>query len=145
MCHSCRNKLKKRPAGKGKTAAASMELLIRAAAIENPRQFQLPRNMSQPCYFPGTDKIARVRVGRKSAAAASCGPNATGGIRSAPPTSKCYVCRRTCRVGPLISCDYCPLYFHMDCLDPPLASPPADRWMCPNHVQHILVMIFRKF
>jgi hypothetical protein len=26
----------------------------------------------------------------------------------------------------------------MDCLDPPLTSPPSGRWMCPNHVEHYL-------
>jgi hypothetical protein len=47
-------------------------------------------------------------------------------------------------VAPLLQCDYCPLLFHLDCLDPPLASmPPAhQRWMCPNHVEHTLVTFF---
>ncbi|OQE44288.1 hypothetical protein PENCOP_c002G08253 [Penicillium coprophilum] len=37
---------------------------------------------------------------------------------------------------PIISCDYCPCRFHLDCLDPPRAHPPNPKvgWMCPNHV-----------
>ncbi|KAF7521025.1 hypothetical protein PCG10_008595 [Penicillium crustosum] len=37
---------------------------------------------------------------------------------------------------PIITCDYCPCRFHLDCLDPPRAHPPNPKigWMCPNHV-----------
>ncbi|KAG8450465.1 hypothetical protein GDO86_002936 [Hymenochirus boettgeri] len=45
----------------------------------------------------------------------------------------------SCRVAPLIQCDYCPLLFHMDCLDPPLTAMPTGRWMCPNHIEHIVL------
>ncbi|KAI0282133.1 hypothetical protein BGY98DRAFT_955911 [Russula aff. rugulosa BPL654] len=40
----------------------------------------------------------------------------------------------------IVSCDYCPLHWHLDCLNPPLLTmPPLDRkWMCPNHVDHTL-------
>lgn len=55
------------------------------------------------------------------------------------PAKKCHECRKSCRVAPLISCDFCCLYFHMDCLDPPLTTVPSGRWMCPNHVEHYLV------
>lgn len=46
---------------------------------------------------------------------------------------------RSCRLAPLVQCDYCPLLFHMDCLDPPLTAYPTGRWMCPNHIQHLVV------
>lgn len=46
---------------------------------------------------------------------------------------------RSCRLSPLVQCDYCPLLFHMDCLDPPLTAYPTGRWMCPNHIQHLVV------
>jgi Chromatin remodeling protein, contains PhD zinc finger len=55
------------------------------------------------------------------------------------PVKICHSCGRTCfRTGPLLGCDYCPLYYHLDCLDPPLASPPTLTWMCPAHPQHIV-------
>lgn len=33
-----------------------MDVLVKAASLMNPKQFELPRNMSVPCLFPGTDK-----------------------------------------------------------------------------------------
>lgn len=42
---------------------------------------------------------------------------------------------------PIISCDFCNLHWHLDCIDPPLPSlPPINkRWMCPNHSDRVLV------
>ncbi|KIM33332.1 hypothetical protein M408DRAFT_152988 [Serendipita vermifera MAFF 305830] len=44
---------------------------------------------------------------------------------------------------PILSCDYCPLHWHMDCLDPPMTAIPSSerRWMCPNHIEHIFVSL----
>lgn len=39
-----------------KAKASPMEILIQAASSMNPKQFELPRSMSVPCVFPGTDK-----------------------------------------------------------------------------------------
>ncbi|KAI5811221.1 hypothetical protein DFH27DRAFT_16488 [Peziza echinospora] len=41
----------------------------------------------------------------------------------------------------IISCDFCPLYWHLDCLNPPLANPPAParKWMCPAHAEQGLL------
>ncbi|GJE97073.1 hypothetical protein PsYK624_132830 [Phanerochaete sordida] len=40
----------------------------------------------------------------------------------------------------IISCDYCHLHWHLDCLDPPMTYMPPwnKRWMCPNHADQIL-------
>ncbi|KDQ60591.1 hypothetical protein JAAARDRAFT_124356 [Jaapia argillacea MUCL 33604] len=40
----------------------------------------------------------------------------------------------------IISCDYCHLHWHLDCLDPPVAVMPpfGKKWMCPNHADQIL-------
>ncbi|KAI9569108.1 hypothetical protein HD554DRAFT_2095314 [Boletus coccyginus] len=40
----------------------------------------------------------------------------------------------------ILSCDYCNLHFHLDCLDPPLTSMPSfgKKWMCPNHADQVL-------
>ena len=54
------------------------------------------------------------------------------------PARLCFECGRSCRKAPLLACDYCPLFFHQDCLDPPLTAFPSGRWMCPNHVNHFL-------
>lgn len=55
------------------------------------------------------------------------------------PAQKCYECRKSCRVAPLLACDFCPLFFHLDCLNPPLTAVPFGRWMCPNHMENALV------
>ena len=38
--------------------------------------------------------------------------------------------------GRLVHCDFCPLAFHMDCVNPPLTTVPSGMWMCPNHAEH---------
>ncbi|CAK5279402.1 unnamed protein product [Mycena citricolor] len=40
----------------------------------------------------------------------------------------------------ILSCDFCDLHWHLDCLDPPLpAMPPINKkWMCPNHSDRVL-------
>ncbi|KAL8674201.1 MAG: hypothetical protein Q9168_001369 [Polycauliona sp. 1 TL-2023] len=51
----------------------------------------------------------------------------------------CYACDRSAMGRrEIISCDYCSLYWHLDCVDPPLATAPKQSgkhtWKCPNHV-----------
>ena len=43
----------------------------------------------------------------------------------------------------IISCDYCHLHWHLDCLDPPMTYMPPwnKRWMCLNHADQILVSL----
>lgn len=40
----------------------------------------------------------------------------------------------------IIGCDFCSLHWHLDCLDPPLATMPSlsRKWMCPNHIDHVI-------
>ncbi|KAK7466915.1 hypothetical protein VKT23_003979 [Stygiomarasmius scandens] len=40
----------------------------------------------------------------------------------------------------IISCDYCNLHWHLDCLEPPLSTMPSfsKKWMCPNHGEKVL-------
>ncbi|KAJ2753912.1 hypothetical protein IWQ56_006559, partial [Coemansia nantahalensis] len=52
----------------------------------------------------------------------------------------CYRCGLSALHGLLVRCDYCPLSWHWDCLEPPLSSAPPShrRWMCPNHADHAI-------
>ncbi|KAG0236723.1 hypothetical protein BGW42_002885 [Actinomortierella wolfii] len=52
----------------------------------------------------------------------------------------CFRCNRTALGRQMIRCDHCPLYWHLDCLSPPLAHPPPStrKWMCPNHADHVI-------
>ncbi|WFD45082.1 hypothetical protein MPSI1_003759 [Malassezia psittaci] len=38
----------------------------------------------------------------------------------------------------MLSCDFCNLHWHLDCLDPPMQSMPSTtrRWKCPAHSSH---------
>ncbi|TYJ55769.1 hypothetical protein B9479_003547 [Cryptococcus floricola] len=40
----------------------------------------------------------------------------------------------------MISCDYCPSSWHLDCLSPPPSIMPSAgrKWMCPNHPEHVM-------
>ncbi|RXW24140.1 hypothetical protein EST38_g1704 [Candolleomyces aberdarensis] len=40
----------------------------------------------------------------------------------------------------ILSCDYCDLHWHLDCLSPPLPAMPLfnKKWMCPNHAERVL-------
>ncbi|KDN52000.1 hypothetical protein K437DRAFT_272847 [Tilletiaria anomala UBC 951] len=39
---------------------------------------------------------------------------------------------------PIISCDFCSLHWHLDCVDPPIVNMPSltRRWRCPSHSEH---------
>lgn len=41
----------------------------------------------------------------------------------------------------LVHCDYCPLVWHLDCLQEDLYVPKTlgSKWKCPNHVDHLLL------
>ncbi|KAF7989973.1 hypothetical protein HCN44_008647 [Aphidius gifuensis] len=144
MCHSCRCSTKKDKEnlnGKKKNKSA-LEVLAFAAALANPREFELPRELRLPITFPGTDKID-VTSGKRGKQQSSQSNNGKShcldsGLMVPLPARLCFECGKSCKKAPLIACDYCPLYFHQDCLDPPLTAFPSGRWMCPNHPNHFI-------
>ncbi|KAF3847272.1 hypothetical protein F7725_020300 [Dissostichus mawsoni] len=114
------------------------QLLIAAAMERNPTQFQLPSELTCTTALPGSSKRRRKEelLGKPFRRPQhELDPNGLVPL----PVKVCFSCNRSCRIAPLIQCDYCPLLFHMDCLDPPLTALPAGKWMCPNHVEHLAV------
>uniref|UniRef100_A0A131XTP2 PHD finger protein 12 n=1 Tax=Ixodes ricinus TaxID=34613 RepID=A0A131XTP2_IXORI len=111
-----------------------LQLLIRAASLMNAQQFELPNELSCPVQLPGWSKRSRPTGGRGCKRPAY---ELDGGLVPLP-ARVCFTCRRSCRWAPLIQCDYCPLLFHADCLEQPLATLPTTRWMCPNHAENLL-------
>ncbi|RWS29938.1 hypothetical protein B4U80_06651 [Leptotrombidium deliense] len=111
-----------------------LSVLIKAAKMMNPKQFQLPVEYSAALRFPGTSKKINIHGNSKAKKQSHELDNGLVPL----PAKTCFQCRRSCRKAPLIQCDYCPLLFHADCLDPPLTVLPTTRWMCPNHVEHVL-------
>jgi hypothetical protein len=55
----------------------------------------------------------------------------------------CHDCQKaTSDNRAIVPCSLCGLWWHIDCLDPPLANPPVLRtWRCPAHVDDLLVKI----
>ncbi|XP_069767714.1 PHD finger protein 12 isoform X1 [Narcine bancroftii] len=114
------------------------EILIAAAMERNPTQFQLPNEMTSTTALPGTSKRRRKEeTTGKNVKRAQHELDHNGLVPL--PVKVCFTCNRSCRVAPLVQCDYCPLLFHMDCLDPPLTAMPMGRWMCPNHIEHVVL------
>ncbi|KAL0994185.1 hypothetical protein UPYG_G00118880 [Umbra pygmaea] len=114
------------------------DLLIAAAMERNPTQFQLPNELTCTTALPGTSKKRRRdEMTGKNVKRLQHELDHNGLVPL--PVRVCYPCGRSCRLAPLIQCDYCPLLFHMDCLDPPLTAMPVGRWMCPNHIEHMVL------
>ncbi|XP_063763786.1 PHD finger protein 12 isoform X2 [Eleginops maclovinus] len=114
------------------------QLLIAAAMERNPTQFQLPSELTCTTALPGSSKRRRKEelLGKPFRRPQhELDPNGLVPL----PVKVCFSCNRSCRIAPLVQCDYCPLLFHMDCLDPPLTALPAGKWMCPNHVEHLVL------
>ncbi|XP_030648430.1 PHD finger protein 12 [Chanos chanos] len=120
------------------TLKRPFDLLIAAAMQRNPTQFQLPTDLTCTTALPGTSKKRRrEEMTGKNVKRPQHELDHNGLVPL--PVKVCYTCSRSCRLAPLIQCDYCPLLFHMDCLDPPLTAMPAGRWMCPNHIEHLVL------
>lgn len=110
--------------------------LIKAASTLNPKQFELPKELELHTQFPGNDKIEPIKNGtnKKPGVRRNSKPNELDSQGLVPlPAKTCFYCRKSCKKAPLVACDYCPLFFHQDCLDPPMTVLPAGLWMCPNH------------
>ncbi|XP_076661670.1 PHD finger protein 12 isoform X1 [Halictus rubicundus] len=146
LCYACRcaskrNLLDSKGNEKNKKKSA-LEVLALAASLVNPREFELPKELQLPIMFPGSNKVDYVsgRRGKQQSGNTNAGRNhcLDSNLMVPLPARLCFECGRSCRKAPLIACDYCPLYFHQDCLDPPLTAFPIGRWMCPNHPNHFI-------
>ncbi|KAI1293788.1 PHD finger protein 12 [Halotydeus destructor] len=110
--------------------SSPFELLIKAASMSNPRQFQLPNELTSNTPIPGTSK--------KPSTSKRKLPHELDNGLVQHPLKLCFVCNQSCRKAALVQCDFCSLLYHADCLDPPLTALPTHRWMCPNHAEHII-------
>jgi len=117
-----------------KSAAGSLfGSLIKVAAAMNPKQFELPSELVEPITFPGTSKACLKKPGNGSKKKLHELDNGLVPF----PIKTCFYCNKSCRKAPMVACDFCPLVFHLDCLDPPLVCMPVGKWMCPTHPQNI--------
>ncbi|XP_022781458.1 PHD finger protein 12-like [Stylophora pistillata] len=109
--------------------------LVKMTTGKNPTTFSLPPELKCNTFFPGDRK-------RKNSTEERTIPVKNGKRHTdeeehmIPPGRLCFACSRSDLVGQLVHCDFCPLAFHMDCINPPLTTVPSGMWMCPNHAEH---------
>lgn len=117
------------------TSSNPLQQLAEAAKLLNPVQFELPKDIACTTPLPGSSK--RKWWGKDKNMQKKQAHELDNGMVPLP-AKVCFICRKSCRVAPLLPCDYCPCLYHLDCLDPPLTSVPTGRWMCPNHIENII-------
>ncbi|CAO3642448.1 unnamed protein product [Mucor hiemalis] len=140
-CEAKKNKLKKTKSN----PRGLFHKLIEDINAQNPKAFRLPNDIVQ--FFKGvsSDKLGRYidttqvkqvryKNGQVERPDYHQLKDKSGKYRT------CYYCRMSALKKPMIACDYCTLYWHLNCLTPPLASAPnpAKKWRCPNHIEHII-------
>ncbi|KAH9828383.1 PHD-finger [Teratosphaeria destructans] len=125
--------------------------LMNGLKKRNPSNFALPESIRNYYENVHTDKngnFTDVVVGKTSRRAGyDEAPDYTKLKDAKGNTVLCYYCGKSSLDRRLIiQCDHCPHNWHLDCLDPPLANPPARTWdnkklhdwMCPLHAEHEL-------
>ncbi|KAI8275429.1 hypothetical protein K4K56_001388 [Colletotrichum sp. SAR 10_98] len=121
--------------------------LLNGLEKTNPRAFKLPRPVQ--LYFEG------VKIGPEGEYEDVVVPTKPKkkGYEEAPDFFKvrdadgsavlCHNCQHPAADNrAIIPCSLCGLYWHLDCLDPPLAIPPVVRtWRCPVHADDLLATL----
>eukprot|EP00118_Oscarella_pearsei_P003765 m.15666 g.15666 ORF g.15666 m.15666 type:complete len:366 (+) comp26492_c0_seq3:151-1248(+) len=117
--------------------------LIKMACQENPVTFTLPFQYKCNTLVPGVRKRKNNEDGRgsntfqrknnkeKRVATSST----TDEFDQPTRRNHCALCSRGQRDNAMIQCDFCPLFYHLDCLDPPRTMAPTGTWMCPSHAE----------
>ena len=149
LCNSCQSKTDN-PAKKSHGLFSS---LMENIEKHNPSVFSLPRELREGYEGVRTGDKGEYQeyteVGTKARQKTYDEARADS-LRlkdKAGKTILCFKCRESALGGrPMAQCDYCPLRWHLDCLDPPRAALPYKQpsgnprhtWMCPVHVEHEL-------
>merc|ERR1712241_170486 len=103
------------------TTNSPFDILVKAAQVANAEEFKLPQELHPHENLPFSWKWKEERQDDNDTFPKNCA-----------------ICGKTSRGVPTVACDFCPLVYHLDCLDPPLCEIPTDRWMCPNHVEQFI-------
>jgi hypothetical protein len=125
----------------------------------NTLSFQLPKPIQR--YFEGVsakdngeysdDSRKQVSLNRRNTAGwEELGENGRPRERDQSRLMRCKACNESSFTGrPIIQCDDCNAQWHLDCLDPPQANPPAVShvnrtrafFRCPLHAENDMRMI----
>lgn len=116
-----------------KSVRTPLEFLLQAASLLNPKQFDLPPELRSYEILPEDDKVTTEPPSKKKLC------ENVNRLADASAIKLCHSCRKSSRSGLLLACDFCSAHFHLDCLDPPLSTPPISTvWMCPLHVENLI-------
>ena len=83
-------------------------LIIAYFQISNAEQFNLPPELNPHEHLPFSWKWKEERHDENETF-----------------PKNCTVCNKFSRGMPIVSCDFCPCVYHLDCLDPPLCEVPS--------------------
>ncbi|MBW0517096.1 hypothetical protein O181_056811 [Austropuccinia psidii MF-1] len=123
--------------------------LIHHQSLENPRAFQLPTGLRNRYENVTTNPYTGDFVDQSKVKTKKRVDGPKGYVEEPDPyriktkdgkTILCYSCGLGASAAKklrIIACDVCDNYFHLDCLDPPLVTPPSTstKWVCPLHVE----------
>ncbi|KAK4497902.1 hypothetical protein PRZ48_010557 [Zasmidium cellare] len=128
--------------------------LIYSLKKQNPANFSLPQDIRE--YFEGVatdgnggfvEALNIVKPTRNRPGYTEERPDFKRLRDNKGNLLQCYACGKTSDFKrDIITCDHCSQNWHLDCLDPPLANPPAlnaqnrraHDWMCPLHADQEL-------
>ncbi|KAF1834318.1 hypothetical protein BDW02DRAFT_498617 [Decorospora gaudefroyi] len=131
----------------------SLGPLFKALERTNPRAFALPRDIQN--HFEGvsarpdgsySEEVKKFPLPKNSGYGYQK-PEYTKVLDSDHKVILCTQCGVSSgQKRQLLKCDFCHAYWHLDCIDPPLANPPhisleacqRDAWKCPRHIDHDL-------
>ncbi|KAG7193660.1 uncharacterized protein KQ657_000345 [Scheffersomyces spartinae] len=130
--------------------------LLNALQFKGPKAFQLPRNMRENSFLGVTTgengdymdlTMKPILSYAKANGSQIPGFNKTEALdidSLYDKEGKPYLCHKCGNSGThnrtLIHCDYCPLVWHLDCLNEPMCIPKTigTKWRCPNHADSLL-------
>ncbi|KAK3322168.1 hypothetical protein B0H66DRAFT_192771 [Apodospora peruviana] len=147
FCNVCRSA--RSPPGLPSHTGAFAALLERLDA-RNSSAFNLPADIRN--YFEGVrtnadgeyeEIVAVIKPGRKKKSDEDQVPDFFR-LRDAEGNAViCHNCHKSAEENrAIIPCSLCGLFWHLECLDPPLANPPVLRtWRCPCHVDDLLAKV----
>eukprot|EP00127_Corallochytrium_limacisporum_P007499 Clim_evm21s253 gene=Clim_evmTU21s253 len=143
QCTECLVKEGKGPQPQVETVSKPWQALITDVVEHNASGFELTRSM-----WIGLEDLLDARTNKTPSGVWNWFPEeeledvATAAIigtlrRDGKRSKECQICGLAANFQRhLIFCGKCGLYFHMDCLDPPLSVPQGPNWVCPYHAEH---------
>ncbi|KAL6707546.1 hypothetical protein ACN47E_003895 [Coniothyrium glycines] len=151
-CHECNAKLPP-PDDSQSESYLSLQPLFKALERTNPRAFALPEEIQN--IFEGVsarkdgsyfEEVKKFPLAKNSGYGYQR-PDYTRVVDAEQKVILCTQCGLSSgHKRQMLKCDFCHAYWHLDCVDPPLANPPhisleasqRDAWRCPRHFEHDL-------